>query len=139
MCPNDIPYSKLSRNSQFVKKNGRKRLIMIQNPSIIPLQEILIGGEKVVKDLSNLLWGWDFILTDALGRSRGSITRSLEEICSKNGSYKKIHACWLGNSITNIISKNWVNHNGWVGHIKVKEDYVSCFYLTIFNHMYTST
>jgi hypothetical protein len=53
-------------------KNGLKRLIEVNNPSVIFLQELMIDEEKVVQDLSKLFGSWEFSYIDAIGRSRGN-------------------------------------------------------------------
>ena len=42
-------------------------LIETHNPYIIYFQELLIEGVKTVKDISNLLKGWDFSFVDVIG------------------------------------------------------------------------
>jgi hypothetical protein len=74
MFPNDLPHLKLSRISQFLQKLAIKRLINTHNPSIILLQELMTDEDKVVKDPSKLLKGWDFSFIDSLGRYMGNIT-----------------------------------------------------------------
>jgi hypothetical protein len=50
------------------------RLVQVHNPSILWIQETMSEGNKVVKSLSSLLLGWDFLATDALGKFSGLLT-----------------------------------------------------------------
>ena len=53
------------------KKIAVKRLIDEQEVDVIFLQEMMIEGCVLVKDLELLIHGWQFISMDAKGRSRG--------------------------------------------------------------------
>jgi exonuclease III len=56
------------------KKSSLKRLVSVNSPDIIFLQETLGVSEVVVKSLEALLPGWSFVAVDAKGRSRGLAT-----------------------------------------------------------------
>jgi hypothetical protein len=59
------------------KKSPLKRLIENIKPYIIPLQELISNSEKITRELSKMFSIWDLNFTEAnaIGRSRGNLTR----------------------------------------------------------------
>jgi hypothetical protein len=56
------------------KKFALKRVVFIEHPNFMLLQETLGVGEEVKTSLERLLPGWSFTTVDALGRSGGLAT-----------------------------------------------------------------
>ena len=54
-----------------LKKSSLRRLVELNQPDVILLQETLGCSEEVVRGLETLLSGWKFVAVDAKGRSGG--------------------------------------------------------------------
>ena len=54
-----------------LKKSSLRRLVELNQPDVILLQETLGCSEEVVRVLETLLSGWKFVAVDARGRSGG--------------------------------------------------------------------
>jgi hypothetical protein len=67
----------LSLNCIRLANPSKKLVIKIfmdtHNPSILFLQEIMMEGDGGIKTLSSSLLGWNFLATNAQGKSRGLI------------------------------------------------------------------
>jgi len=54
-----------------LKKPSLKRVITIEHPNVLLLQDTMGIGEEVKSSLELLLLGWKFITVDSMGISRG--------------------------------------------------------------------
>jgi hypothetical protein len=80
--PHENLVFQLSWVGEPIKKIVLRRLVDLNSPDVIMLQETLGVSETVVKALESLFPGWMFAAVDARGRSGGLATGWLKKTCN---------------------------------------------------------
>jgi len=91
------------------KKLSLQRLVDLNSPDAILLQETLGVSETMVKDLESLFPGWMFAAVDARGHSGGLATRWLKNTCNfeifwgfESGIGPTFFSSWMWRNVTII-------------------------------------